>query len=262
MADSDKVAKALESRLLNFRYTLTEATELRSRGLMTQRSLDAISESTFSSSYAAFEQFLEDSFFATLLGKTSVVGAAGVVDYGTRARAELLIVEPGRFLRWLPWDLGMMANADRFLEDGLPFSRLVRHDQEKRLLDESRHLRNAVAHASTSAKKKASTYTAMMPVRRRTVAGYLQSPIQGTTRHGLLVDNFRAIARAIAEPTTARAKAFLSPENPYLQGDIPSRGRYECESCHLQISLTLASSPLPACPTCSSGGKSKWRRIW
>jgi len=266
MADlAAAAANNLERRLKTLRFTLAEAARLRRRGLLTQRSLDTISTSTFNDSYAAFELFLEDVFFSSLLGQTSVFGAAGLATFASRAQAEQILIEPGRFLRWLPWDIGVKVSAERMLVDGLPFSRLERHDAEKELLEEARVLRNAIAHAGVSATSKASKYTRAMPAGRRHIAGYLQQQIQGQTRQEILVDNFRSIGRSLIEPTAVAAQAYLSPERPYESGSQPGLGTFRCTRCQNRQVVRAKAGKLPFCLACRASGirqKSQWRRVW
>lgn len=257
-----KAASRLESRISRTKHTLTEASTLRARGQLTQRSLDAIAESSFASSYAAFEQFIEDIFFASLLGDTAVQGAVGIVKFADRAQAELIIIDRGKYLTWLPWDRGIQINAARYLVDGLPFSRIERHDDERALLEESRLLRNAIAHASSSAMKSVHRFTSSMPVRRRTVAGYLQASSQGATRADVLMNNFRAVASALTRPTTVEAKKFLSPERPYSTGDTPGQGLFLCLRCRMRHVVRGTRSALPGCSQCNGNRKAAWQRQW
>lgn len=261
----DDVAKKLESRLRRLSHTTSEASRLYAQGQLTQRSLDAIAESSFIASYAAFELFLEDLFYSVLVGESGISGAGGVVPFATRTQAEGLIVSRGQYLKWLPYKNGIKENADRFLIHSSPFDRLTRSDTEMALLDEAQVLRNAVSHLSASATRKAEKYTSTMGPRRRTIAGYLESSAQGKTNYEVLVDNFRSVSKALVEPSESKARAFLSPERPYKNGDKPGIASYRCVTCQATHPVRSSGIALPKCSACNgkSGIKSSsWRRIW
>jgi hypothetical protein len=265
LSAGEQALKRLEARLQRLRETQNEAERLHRRAQLTQRSLHAIVESTFASSYAAFEQFLEDLFFAALLGDTPNPSVAGRVGFASREDAESIVPEPGKFMRWLPWAEGIRTHSQRFLVEAAPFSRLDRHTQEHELLEEARRLRNAVAHASANATEKVKPFVDSMPPRKRTVANYLLSSSQGASRHAVLTDNFRSIARCLLAADDRSAQQFVSPERPYSTNEQVPVGTFRCVTCNSKWSSTKRIRKAPVCPSCQvtrNAQKSNWVRSW
>lgn len=117
---------------------------------------DSIIELVFLRGFLAWETFLEESFVLYLVGKTAPRGRAPhrYTLPPTRRFAEAWVVPEGR--HYAGWDAQHVSSrAERFFRDGRPYSAVLRANQN--LLQETRTIRNAIAHESSSAKDKFET---------------------------------------------------------------------------------------------------------
>ena len=249
---------------------VTEATALHANGALSSASLNAAHESALLGMVADFEVFLEELFYAVLLGKAGLTGCRARVDVGDRGRAQdMLLADAGAYVKWLPF-AGTLERADAYLVGGRPFARLRRRAQEKGQLEEIRKVRNAIAHDSGAARVSFVKLAAALPSRQRTPAAWLAGLSQGQPRLHGYASALNVIGAGLADRTEAVAISRLSPEDPWRAGDHPGRGTYRCQHCGSAQQIPNAGAQLPtcpacggaqtACPTCGRGGKSLWRR--
>jgi hypothetical protein len=261
---AQQLADRFDRRARRLQSLGDEATRLRNRGQITLGSCDSIYESALLNLVTAFELVLEDLFYSMLLGASAIPGTSGAVQFKDRGQAEDVLLAGRAYLDWLPFDRHVAPLGERLLT-GSPFSRLDRHPQEKRALDEISVVRNAIAHESGSARKKFAPLANGLRPRRRTPAGLLQDVRQGVSVNVHYSTQLRLLVRALTVPTTKAAKALLSPESPHAQGATPGKGTYACMACGTRTTLTAAKQALPPCVVCraAAGGKAKgghWRR--
>lgn len=119
-----------------------------------QQYKDVITEAAFLNSFMAWETFLEESFIAYLLGSPPPVGPPPVrhVTPATRAIA-VGILNPDK-MDYLKWTVPhkIINRAESFFDNGGYYAPTLR-SQESILKDIST-IRNAIAHAQTSAREK------------------------------------------------------------------------------------------------------------
>lgn len=114
---------------------------------------DSIVELAFLRTFLAWETFLEDSFLLYLLGQKPPRGRAPHRHTipPNRKLAEEWLVPEGR--QYAQWDAVPVSNrAQRFFREGRPFTRALRSHQST--LDETKIIRNAIAHDSKNAHDK------------------------------------------------------------------------------------------------------------
>jgi hypothetical protein len=253
--------ESLERSLKSHRHAYAEASRLRAAGSVTQRTHRTIIEATFLASYSAFESFVEELYFQSLLGTSGLPDAVAKAAFADRATAEQILLGDRDFLKWLPWRSGVETLAARTLVRAGPFARLARADYERQVLEESRVLRNGVAHESGAAKARLNALVGHLPPRQRNVASYLTSTRQKVTRFDTHLDNFTAIGRALTAQDLSSAHAFLLPERPYKVDEVGEKGVYLCVRQSHVHRVSTVKQKLPACHACGSG-TTQWRRKW
>lgn len=141
-------------------------------------------ELAFLRAFLAWETFLEESFILYLLGQKPPRGRAPrryAFPPNRRAAVEWVLPEHRDYAEW-----GVAADvrnrAERFFRGGRPFASVLRSMQN--LLDDTRTIRNAVAHESTSALQKfeklaRSKLGALPP--NLTIGGFLGMNMPGST---------------------------------------------------------------------------------
>lgn len=259
---SSNALTELERQLKRLAQTVAEAEKLYANRKLTQRSMDAIVEFSFAASYASFERFLEDHFYAVLLGASSIPKAAPLVQFQSRAQFEQIVIAGRQYLKWLPFKEGVMSTAGRFLSGGVPFDRLIWSTAEQALLENARVLRNAISHRTESANVKTIPLIESLPARRRTIAGYLLTSAQGRTHFKMLTTNFHAVARALVEPDPKSARQYLSPEAPHDAGKKAGAGTFRCTNCGHKHQTGRKAVALPGCVACKRKKRTKWERVW
>lgn len=243
-----------------------EAERLRGTARISLGSADRIYESAFLNLATAFELFIEDLFFSTLLGHSGIEDAAGAVHFRDRAQAEVILRNGRPYIDWLPFDRNVRKLGDRVLVNS-PFGRLDRHARERKILKEMTVIRHAIAHESGSARANFAPMAAGLRARRRTPAGLLQESRQGVRVQVEYSVGLRAVASALAATTLADAKQLLSPEEPYRFGEKPGKGTYECVACAARRTLASNQESLPRCSRCGAqagvpSSKTSWRRTY
>lgn len=110
-------------------------------------------ELAFLRSYLAWETFLEESFILYMLGKAPPGGEAArrySFPPDRKTAVEWVVPEDRSYARWDAQPVGI--RAQRFFQDGLPFSDALRSSQAH--LSEAKTIRNAVAHNSAKARER------------------------------------------------------------------------------------------------------------
>lgn len=114
---------------------------------------DSITEVAFLRAFLAWETFLEESFILYLLGHKPPKGRVPhrFTFPPNRKSAEEWVIPERR--PYATWDAGsVITRAQRFFRGGRPFTIALRTNQS--LLDESKTIRNAMAHESRTAYNK------------------------------------------------------------------------------------------------------------
>ena len=110
---------------------------------------DLVIEMAFLRAYSAWESFLEESFILYLWGKSPPLGT-GPRRYAnppTRKIAERLVLSEGRdYADWSEAQ-NVVKRAERFFEEGQPYSDALRSQQSR--LQDIKTIRNAIAHSSS-----------------------------------------------------------------------------------------------------------------
>ena len=256
-----EVLRAFDRRAKRLESLTTEGLKLRRAGRITVGSLDALFESALLNLYTAFELFIEDLFYAALLGHSGLPDVEGKVVFSSRAQAEHILVGSRDYIKWLRYEEGVRPLADRLLQEGRPFDRLDRRDAELEILNEIRIVRNAIAHDSAQARARVEPLTSGLRPRRRHPAGYLQDVQQGVTQQLRYSTWVRQIATALAGHDDVVARNSLRPERPYqAKANVP-KGVYECTLCRTQLRVRRSKERLPKCSTCT-GARTKGNRGW
>jgi hypothetical protein len=145
---------------------------------------DSMLELAFLRTYLAWESFLEESFILYLLGQPPPRGRAPhrFAYPPNRKFAEEWIVNEGReFASWGKAST-VSSRAERFFRGGRPYSTALRPSQH--VLDETRTIRNAVAHSSSKAverfEKLVRSRLGTLPP-NATIGGFLATVVPSTT---------------------------------------------------------------------------------
>ncbi|WP_143055106.1 zinc ribbon domain-containing protein [Nocardioides luteus] len=268
LVTAEDCRKSLDNRAVRLERLVKEGEALHAKGQLTLRNLDALRESALLDLYTSFELFLEDLFFAVLLGSSGISDSGGVVNFSDREQAEEILTGGNQYLIWLPFDKngkGVLPLAKRLLKDGRPFTRIERHKDELDTLEELRIVRNAIAHRSSSARAALEPFVTHLRQRRRTAAGLLEQVRQGQSQYESYSATVRQIGVALASAEDALARKFLSPERPYAPKANAPTGRYRCTRCAKRHQIRAKTAALPACPVCRKGrakGQPKVAQEW
>ena len=151
---------------------------------------DSIIELAFLRGFLAWESFLEESFILHMLGKQPRRGRSPhrYVFPPSRNVAFELTAGPRGYASW-EVAADVATQATRFFRDGRPYTGPLR--AAKSTLDDTRTLRNAVAHRSESARKR--------------FEGLARNQLGGTLPPGLTVGGFLNTT----QPTSAPPESFL-----------------------------------------------------
>jgi hypothetical protein len=159
--------RTLNSSLNAFVLTLNESKQLASdafgwallgpsgkRPMISSQRRDLMTELAFFRSFLAWETFLEESFVLYLIGQKSPRGR-GPRRYSFPPNLQVAmewVVPEGQ--DYATWTIASRVSerAERFFQGGRPFAPVLRSNQNA--LDESRILRNAIAHVSANAQAK------------------------------------------------------------------------------------------------------------
>ena len=139
----------------------------------------------FLDAFTEFEGLLEDLF----LGIVSATHVSAIpttkrrVDIVPSVLTSEICFEGRAYLDWLPIDKYTTKRAERFLDNGEPFSRLTK--PEEKTIERLHLLRNAVAHKSDSAKLRFEACIQAWPLlpQEKTPAGFFK---EQATRSGWL----------------------------------------------------------------------------
>jgi hypothetical protein len=124
------------------------------RPIISSQRRDALTEFSFFRAFLAWETFLEESFVLYLAGRKPP-RARGPRRYSfppTLRDAEKWVIPEGQ--RYATWTEAprVIERAERFFQGGRPYAPVLQGNRS--VLDESRDLRNAIAHASANARAK------------------------------------------------------------------------------------------------------------
>lgn len=114
------------------------------------RRRDSMTEMAFLRAFLAWEVFIEESFILYMLGQSPPRGRPPQRHaYPPKHSSAIEWVKEGR--RYAAWTVAseVSQRAERFFRDGRPFASVLRGNQT--VLEESRTIRNAIAHKSMTA---------------------------------------------------------------------------------------------------------------
>lgn len=115
---------------------------------------EIITEAAFLNSFMAWETFLEESFVAYLLGNRPPTGPPPVRHVAPHTRSIALGILNSEGMDYLKWTVPnkIITRAESFFDGGGYYSPTLRSQES--ILREISTLRNAIAHAQTSARDK------------------------------------------------------------------------------------------------------------
>jgi hypothetical protein len=122
------------------------------RPYLSLRRRDSLVEMAFLRAFLAWEVFVEESFVLYLAGQKPPRGRAPfrhAFPPNHKIATEWVVPEGRPYARWTIAG-EVSQRAERFFRDGRPFAGVLRGNQTA--LDETRIIRNAIAHKSTSAR--------------------------------------------------------------------------------------------------------------
>jgi len=144
----------LESRCLaDFAYRSYAPAGTRAGPAISIRQRDSVAEIAYLKAFLAWEAFLEQSFVLYLVGRKPGRGRPPhrYTFPPTQKCALEWVAEGRRFAEWTKVE-DVSSRAERFFRDGRPFTPVLNGNRSA--LDEMRTIRNAVAHASSSAQER------------------------------------------------------------------------------------------------------------
>ena len=124
------------------------------RAMISLQRRDSLTELAFLRAFLAWETFVEGSFVLYLVGQKPPRGSAPhryTFPPSLKVAMEWVIPEGRKYATWTVAS-EVSQRAERFFRGGSPVAPALRSHQNA--LDESRLLRNAIAHASASAQQK------------------------------------------------------------------------------------------------------------
>jgi hypothetical protein len=201
-------------------------------------------ESIFLNGITEFESFLEDLFLAAVSKRIRPGATKTIVNFHDPDTARSLLLRPREsYLDWMPIERSL-ERADKFLVDGLPFSRLGTRPNVKLRLKVASAVRNAVAHKGAGARTR---FHEMTSGKYRSPGEYLSAKLgPGTVCDGFLED-FVRFGHALCV-SDAEALRLLGPEGPYRAGTVVNSGKYQCAQCGSEYALNQREAL--ACPVC------------
>jgi len=115
---------------------------------------EIIVESAFLRAFHAWEVFLEESFVSYLLGNTPPKGSPPKCKISVTRREVALQVLNSEGAPFIPWTVPakVVTRAENFFDNGLPYAPIINNQSSR--LTEASTVRNAVAHAQSSAQDK------------------------------------------------------------------------------------------------------------
>jgi hypothetical protein len=163
------------------------------RAMISPQRRDSMMELAFLRSFLAWETFLEESFVLYLGGQKPPKGRAPFrysFPPNLGAAMEWVVPEGQDYATWTVASR-VTERAQRFFRHGQPYAPVLRSNQSA--LDESRTLRNAIAHASASAQSKFETLVrnkigALPP--KLTVGGFLGMVVPSSTPPRSYLDHY------------------------------------------------------------------------
>ncbi len=258
---------AFETRVDELITTSEEAERALAKKTLSSSSRDSVVELVHLRAISLMEAFVEDLFFELVLGSAGVPSVAPVLAFPTADAARSILVAPGRFPTWLDFD-ETRVRADPLMSAN-PYSRLRYRTVEKKLLDESTIVRNAIAHDSGTAKVKFDTLAKERAYVTRRPADYLLSQRGGQAEGTLALRGMVLIANALTADSDADAQAFLNPTRSFTSTERPDAGRFECEVCGTilnhpgaqKLGICPTCAPALRCATCKNVRGSNWRLL-
>ena len=180
---TSSLAKGFSKKLALLENTRTRVEALLLSGHLTAEDVEQVYAGLFIDAFTEFEGLLEDLFFGIVSGshKSGVSTTKRRVKIVPIALTQEICFEGRTYLDWLPIEKHTTRRAERFLDNGEPFSRLTK-DEEK-TIERLHLLRNAVAHKSDNAKNKfeASIQALALLPQEKTPVGFLRSKPHGPT---------------------------------------------------------------------------------
>ncbi|MEV4266639.1 hypothetical protein [Kribbella sp. NPDC049584] len=254
------------------RETLNEAAAANAGAHLGPTAYGSVVEMVHLGAVRLFEAFLEDLFYACLLGRSGLDDVEPIIPNLDQTTADAILYSDragkNRYLDWLPYE-STLTRATTYLLNGNPFSRIQYRDAEMRVLKEAVIVRNAVAHSSSHSLGELKKLAQAKSYQVERPADYLLSVRSQSQEAFLFIASFRLIARGLIEPDEATAGAVLGAERPFSESQISPSGTYECSSCGVKIVTTSAEkigpcracAPNRRCSTCGRGGATTWIRL-
>jgi hypothetical protein len=258
---------AFESRVNELITTSEEADRALAKKTLSTASRDSVVELVHLRATSLMEAFVEDLFFEVVVGLSGIPSVATVLAFPSTEAARDILVPPGKFPTWLDID-ETRVRADPLVSSN-PFSRLRYRSVEKRLLDESTIVRNAIAHDSGIAKAKFDLLVKDRAYVARRPADYLLSQRGGQAEGTLALRGLVLIGNALTAESDADAHAFLNPARPFASNESIDAGRFECETCGTlldhpgsrKLGICPTCAPTLRCATCKNTRGSSWRLV-
>jgi hypothetical protein len=258
---------AFQARVNELIKTSEEAERALGKKTLSSASRDSVVELVHLRATSLMEAFVEDLFFELVLGLSGVAGVVPALTFPTADTARSILVAPGRFPSWLDFE-ETRVRADPLINEN-PFSRLQYRAVEKKLLNESTIVRNAIAHDSGTAKSKFEALAKGRAYVARRPADYLLSQRGGQAEGTLALLGMVLIAKALTANSDADAEAFLNPPRLFTSDERIDAGRFECEACSTvlnhpgsqKLGICPTCAPTLRCATCKNTRSSSWRLI-
>jgi hypothetical protein len=163
--------------------------------------MEMVTEMAFLRAFMAWEAFLEESFVLYLWGKDPPRGRTPrrYAQAPTRRVAEQLVVAEGRaYADWAEVQ-NVVGRAERFFENGEPYSGALKSQQSK--LQDIKTVRNAIAHSSSYSwerfqrltRRELGTYPPSL-----TVGGFLAMTIPHSSPPQSFLEFYLSVIRLVA----------------------------------------------------------------
>ena len=168
---------------------------------------DSMTELSFLRAFLAWEVFLEESFVLYLSGQKPPRGRAPyryTFPPDQRTAMDWLVPEGRQYARWTT-AAEVSARAERHFRGGGPYAHVLRGKQS--VLDETRIIRNSIAHESMSARQKFETL-----VRKKL----------GTVSHNLTVGGFLGTNMPGSAPPVTFLESYINAIDFAARQIVPS----------------------------------------
>jgi hypothetical protein len=177
------LAAAYLVKVLSLEGTRVKVENLFVRGELAIVDVEQVYAGLFLDVFTEFEALLEDLFLGIVCGShvSAVASTQRRVEIIPGTLSREICFEGRQYLDWLPLERHTRKRAERFLNNGEPFSRL--DTAEEATIERLHLLRNAVAHKSDSSKSKFEASIQGIPLlpQEKTPLGFLRSRPHGRT---------------------------------------------------------------------------------